>query len=265
MARGLSTTELEAEWLGLPKDFYSIYRWERVAGVGYTEWIAGRVAASLDGLRLVRDGLRARSFRVADHRGQIKLGTGIEQLTEKRLVRALFNTTVLPLLNRVIDYEVPLKDNDAAAHGDIDLLCTQPGVCLCVEAKKPLAGESILKAVLQAFTYTSLVATRKEAFLESFNLDPTLCLTPAVLTFASAKSGLQLAGLHQYPNLVGLIRLLDTRLTSQGNGPMRFFLVNNPDVELDRCLTTEAGRNGDVRAIFREGFALSIAERLLPV
>ncbi len=265
MARGLSTTQLEAEWHGLPKDFYSIYQWERVAGAGYTEWIAERVAASLDGLRLVTDGLRARSFRVADHRGQIKLGTGIEQLTEKRLVRAMFNAAELPLLGRVIDYEVPLKDDDAAAHGDIDLLCTPPGVCLCVEVKKPLAGESVLKAVLQAFTYTSLVATRKEAFLTSFGLDPTLCLTPAVLTFASAQSGRQLAALNRYPNLVGLIRLLDIRLTGQGNGRIRFFLVHNPDTELDRCLTTETRTNGDVRAIFREDFALSIAERLLQI
>lgn len=264
MARGLSSTELEAEWHGLPKDFYSIYQWERVAGVGYTEWIAGRVAATLDGVRLVTDGLRARSFRVADHRGQIKLGTGIEQMTEKRLVRAMFNATEIPLLGQVIDYEVPLKDNDAAAHGDIDLLCTQPGVCLCVEAKKPLAGESVLKAVLQAFTYTALVATRKQAFLTSFGLDPKLILTPAVLTFASAQSGRQLAALGQYPNLVGLIRLLNTRMTGQGAGPIRFFVVQNPDTELDRCLTTEAGTQRDVRAIFCENFTLSIAERLLP-
>ena len=45
---------------------------------------------------------------------------------------------------------------------------------------------------------------------------------------------------------------------------MRFFLVENPDTELDRCLTTEAGVKGDMRTIFREDFTLSVAERLLP-
>ncbi len=264
MARGLSRTELEAEWQGLPKDWYSIYQWERTAGVGYTEWIAEWIASSFEGIQLVTDGLRARSFRVADHRGQIKLGTGIEQLTEKRLVRAMFNAAELPLLGRVIDYEVPLKDDEAAAHGDIDLLCTQPDSCLCVEAKKPQAGESILKAVIQAYSYTSLVSTRREFFLESFALNRQLCLAPAVLTFASAQSGRQLTALGSYPRLLGLIGLLNARLAVEKVAAMRFFKVQNPDDELRSCLTTMEGTNGDVRAVFRDGFALSIVEHRLP-
>jgi hypothetical protein len=264
MARGLSKTELEAEWHGLPKDWYSIYQWKRVVGVSYTEWIAEQIASSFGGIRLVTDGLRARSFRVADHRGQITLRTGIEQLTEKRLVRAMFNAPELPLLGRVIDYEVPLKEDDEATHGDIDLLCTQPAACLCAEAKKPLAGESVLKAILQAFAYTSLVTTRKAAFLADFGLDPKLCLTPAVLTFASAQSGRQLAALSKYPKLSGLIRLLNARLRDEGAVAMRFFVVQNPDSQLKRCLVEKREANGDVKAVFRGGFALSISEQVIP-
>ena len=52
----------------------------------------------------------------------------------------MFNAAQLPPLGRVIDYEVPLKQHADAAHGDIDILCTQPHACLCVEAKKPGRG-----------------------------------------------------------------------------------------------------------------------------
>lgn len=264
MARGLTKSDLHAEWHLLSKNWYPIYQWERTAGVGYTEWIAEWIAASFEGIRLVTDGLRARSFRVSDHRGQIRLGTDIEQMTEKRLVRAMFNVAEPPLLGRVIDYEVPLKDDEDAAHGDIDLLCAQPGTCLCVEAKKPQAGESILKAVLQAFVYTSLVSTKKDLFLKSFGLEPLLCLTPAVLTFASAQSGRQLTALGRYPRLLELIGLLNARLAREKVAAMRFFMVQNLDDELKSCLMTKEGRKEEVRAVFRDGFALSIMEHRLP-
>lgn len=264
MARGLSKTDLEAEWQALPKNWYVTYQWERTSRAGYLEWIADWIMSSLPQIQLVADGLRSRSFRVTDHRGQIKLNTGINQLTEKRLVRAMFNLTQLPLLGRVIDYEVPLKDTDDAAHGDIDLLCVSPNICLCVEAKKPNAGESILKAILQAYVYTSLVSSKKQLFLSSFKLDPTLQLTPAILTFASAQSGRQLKEIGKYPCLLKLIENLNAKLAIDGIGPMRFFVVENPDNELVSCLTTTSEANGDVKAVFREGFALSIVEQTLP-
>ena len=265
MARGLTRTELEVEWLGLPKDWYSIYRWKRTVGVGYTEWLAEWIAASFEEIRLATDGLRARSFRVDDHRGQITLGTGIEQQTEKRLVRAMFNVVELPLLGRVIDYEVPLKDAQGADHGNIDLLCTQPGACLCVEAKKPMARESILKAVLQAYAYSLLVSTRRELFLNSFGLNPHLRLTPAVLSFASAQSGRQLMALSGYPRLLNLLDIMNARLAGERIAALRFFIVQNSADELKSCLTTKEGTNGDVKAVFRDGFALSIVEQRLPV
>lgn len=264
MARRLSKTEIKKEWQALPKSWYAIYQWERTSGAGYLEWIADWIVASFPHIKLVADGLRSRSFRVADHRGQIKLNTGINQLTEKRLVRAMFNSGSLPLLGKVIDYEVPLKDTDEAAHGDIDLLCTLADNCLCVEAKKPNAGASILKAILQAYAYTSLVSSKKQLFLSSFELASELVLTPAILTFANAQSGRQLKEMGKYPCLLKLIENLNATLAIDGIAPMRFFVVENPVSELASCLTTTTESNGDVKAIFREGFALSIVEQTLP-
>lgn len=263
MARGLSKTEIESEWRALPKNWYAIYQWERTSRAGYLEWTAEWIVKEFSQIQLVTDGLRSRTFRVADHRGQISLNTEIEQPTEKRIVRAMFNLGSLPVLGKVIDYEVPLKDTDEAAHGDIDLLCTLPDTCFCVEAKKPRASESILKAVLQAYAYTSLVSTKRNLFFESFQLVPQLRLTPAVLTFASAQSGRQLKEVTKYPQLLNLIRSLNGQLDKDKIAPIRFFIVENEDDELANCLTTTTQTNGDVKAVFRDGFTLSVVEEKL--
>lgn len=264
MARSLSKTEIEMEWQALPKNWYAIYQWERTKGAGYLEWIAEWIIAAFPQIQLLTDGLRSRAFRVEDHRGQIRLDSEIKQLTEKRLVRAMYNLGRLPVLGSVIDYEVPLKDTDDAAHGDIDLLCVSSGTCFCVEAKQPNAGESILKAILQAYAYTSLVSCKQQMFLSNFKLDSTLQFTPAVLTFASAQSGRQLKEIGKYPCLLNLIENLNAKLEIDGINPMRFFVVENPNHELASCLTTTTETNDDVKAVFRQGFALSIMEQPLP-
>lgn len=263
MVRGLPETDLNKEWQALPKNWYAIYQWRRTSKDGYTERIAQWIIESFTQIALATDGLRNRSFRADDHHGQITLSTGIEQLTEKRIVRAMFNAGEIPLLGKVIDYEVPLKDTADAKHGDIDLLCSVAERVFCIEAKHPKASESILKAVLQAYAYTSLVASKKLLFLSSFKLDSQSQLTPAILTFASAQSGQQLRQVGKYPHLLKLIGLLNDKLGRNGIAPIQFFVIENPDKELANCLTTTSNSRGHVKAVFCQGFELSIKEHPL--
>ena len=71
-------------------------------------------------------------------------------------------------------------------------------------------------------------------------------------------------GIGKYPRLLKLVEMLNAKLAIDGIGPMKFFVVENPKSELASCLTTTSETNGDVKAIFREGFALSIVEQTLP-
>ena len=258
----LDKTNLAEEWALLPKNWYSVYQWTRTSRPGYTEWIAEWIKTSIAGIRLEADGLRQRSFRVPAHRGQIKLQTDIKQLTEKRLLRAMFNLSKVPVMGKVVDYEIPLKETEDADHGDIDLLCSCSDSALCVEAKKPRASESVLKAILQAFVYTSLIATRREAFLKDFDLSPSLKLTPAVLTFASAQSGRQIRERKTHPHLLRLTSALNAKLAEKSISPLRFFLVENPDAELETCLRTTLEPNKDVKVVFCDGFTLKVSEYL---
>ncbi len=264
MARGLDNNTLMKMWASLPKDWYSIYQWKPACQSGYTEMISQWIDESFPTIRLVPDGLRQRSFRARNHRGQINLQTKIEQITEKRLLRAMFNLTELPKLGKVIDYEVPLKETNASRHGDIDILCVQSSSAICIEAKKPRANESVLKAILQAFTYTSLIAPCKSRFLTDFGLSATLQLTPGVLTFANTPSGRQLKTPAKWPRLFRLIRTLNSDLAEREVARMKFYVVENDDAELDNCLTTKTQPNGDVKAVFCDGLVLTINEYPLP-
>jgi hypothetical protein len=204
----------------------------------------------------VKDGLRERTFRTRDHSGQSELQTGIEQFTEKRYVRAIFNLRQMPPLGKIIDYEVPLKETRDAKHGDIDLLCLVSGAILCVEAKNPLECESILKAILQAFVYTSLAAIRHDQFLADFELPPTLLLTPAIMIGKESGSQLQWG---KYPHLGKLVRMLNTELAKSDAGAIRFFIIDNDKSEMKSCLTTVKQPNGD-QVIFTNGFRPNVVE-----
>jgi hypothetical protein len=167
----------------------------------------------------------------------------------------------MPILGTILDYEVHLKATEKAKHGKIDLLCRASEALLFVEAKQPRSTESILKAILQAFTYTSLVAIRRDAFLAEFELLQNLLLTPAILTFADAKSGRQLRkSWYMYPHLDSLVRMLNTKLAKSGAGEIRFFIIDNDKSEVNSCLVTEAQSNGYQKVIFTNGFTPNVSE-----
>jgi len=250
----LAAMLIACEFTALPKNWYSIYQWGRTARVGYGEWVASLILSRLDQINLVLTDFRQSGFRVGDHRGQLQLQTDIAQFTEKRFCRAMFNRSQVPLLGRVIDYEVPLKGTQNAPHGDIDLLSADNGKALLIEAKKPGTNESVLKAILEAFAYSSLVATVRSTFLQEFSLPQSSELVPVVLTFPSASSGRQLAGIDRLPRLRRLIVGLNHRLGQQGIAPLRFLIVDNEQAELDACLMTRQDPNGDVKVVFRNGF-----------
>lgn len=116
---------------------------------------------------------------------------------------------------------------------------------------KPMASESILKSVLQAYAYTPLISTIRNLFLTSFHLDSQLRIKPAVLTFGSAQSGRLLKELDKCLHLPKLVETLNDQLAKIEVFPMRFFVVENPDDLLATFPTTTTEANGDVKAAFR--------------
>jgi len=100
----------------------------------------------------------------------------------------------------VLDYEVPLKEKQSSDHGDIDVLCWNGDGLLITEVKAYNSKHSLLKAILQAFTYTSLVTTAKARFTRSFKAPDETKLIPAVLVFENADEGANLRAIDRYPS-----------------------------------------------------------------
>ncbi|WP_199590142.1 alpha/beta fold hydrolase [Bremerella cremea] len=256
----LRTMLMACEFASLSKNWYTIYQWGRTARVGYTEVMSSLMLAWYSQISLVESNLRQSNFRLEDHRGQAKLQTDIAQFTEKRFCRALYNRSNVSQLGKVIDYEVPLKGTQGAPHGDIDLLAEATGEVLLIEAKKPESNESILKAILEAFVYSSLVSTVRQTFLHEFSLPSNLIVVPVVLTFRVAASGRQLDNIQAFPRLRRLVRELNQSLAERAVEPLRFLFVENEQDELSTCLTTIQESNGDVKVVFRDGFVPRITE-----
>ena len=258
-----SEDALRQEWERLPKDWYRVYQSESLKAASYSEkYFARWILEEFDGIALNTGDLRKAGFKVSDHHGQAQVQAQTQGLdmTEKRLVRALFNAARLPPLGSMLDYEVPLKGTEAAPHGDIDLLTHDASSLLLIEAKQGGSSESLLKAALQAYTYSSLVAHVKARFVGCYGMGESVKLTPAVLTFGTAASGKQLAELDRQPNTRALILRLNQELAAKSLSGMRFFVCGDDLATCARCLTTAACGKGWPKIMFREGFSPSICE-----
>jgi len=263
MPRGKSTADLQQEWAALPRDWFSAYQWPALGVSAYAEQVAALILQDYGRIVLNVQGLRQSSYKMPFHHGQCDLQTTVAQFTEKRFVRAMYNLHETELLGKMLDYEVPLKAYRTALHGDVDLLSLDGKSLLIIEVKQHHSRESILKALLQAYTYARLVQEMKASFTQSFELDESVELVPTVLTFGTAEAGRQLNSLAQYPNTTALLSCLNRDLLGFGLGQMRAYLCTDGGAALDTCLTATPSDLGGCIVRFREGFVPQF-RRVLP-
>lgn len=255
-----NTKQLLEELSILKKDWFSVYNWKSLARKGYSEKIAKLLLDEFEGIKISYAGLRKNSFRLDSHHGQCQLATDISQHVEKRFCRALFNLKELPLLGKIVDYEVPFKEKNESKHGDIDLLSYKDGKLFVVEAKKIGSSESILKAILEAYVYSKLVYAAKKTFYADFEIDPGVTIKPAVLTFVNSTSGQQLIKMAQYPNIKALIDKINHDLAKAGIEKIGFFLITNPDDDIKFSLEARPFNDKCKMIIFKNGFKLELKE-----
>lgn len=244
----------------LKKDWFSVYNWKSLARKGYSEKIAKLLFKNFGEIQIDCAGLRKNSFRLNSHHGQCQLSTDISQHVEKRFCRALFNLKELPLLGKILDYEVPFKEKSESKHGDIDLLSYKDGKLFVIEAKKIGSSESILKAILEAYVYSKLVYAAKKTFYADFKIDSGVTIKPVVLTFVNSTSGQQLMGIAQYPNIKALIDKINNNLIKTGIEKIGFFLITNPDDDIKFSLEARPFNDKCKMIVFKNGFKPEIKE-----
>lgn len=147
-------------------------------------------AAILEGdhiekLREIRTIRREKPYFNESHNGETPRGSSNRE--EERTALNMYGK-VYPEIGRVVDYQLPLKNSRAdRGVGKIDLLSYRESdnALLILELKRRDTKETLLRAVLEIFTYSRQVCSEKliSEFNAKFVADRDPEIKPAVLLF----------------------------------------------------------------------------------
>ncbi|NEX01774.1 hypothetical protein SAMN04487829_1380 [Pseudobutyrivibrio sp. NOR37] len=149
-----------------------------------SEVIAKVVNKNIEKLRSIRFITRQASYKVVNHNAEITLTNQEEKNLAKILLKQSKIKNGFDLIGAIEDYEVPLKNSNAdIGIGKIDLLAINEAdkVVYILELKKKDSKETMLRCVLEAYTYSKIVD--KDKLFKDFNIPSDYKLLPAPLVF----------------------------------------------------------------------------------
>ena len=141
----------------------------------YTEIIAKWLLDNIELFNDIKMISRENSYKVDSHDGKIK--NEKSEREEEIIAMKLFDFSqnqgkVFDIIGKIIDYQTPLKDVQTDKAGKIDLLAynekENPKTLRILELKKLDSKETMLRCVLEAYTYLKVVDKAK--LLKDFGL-----------------------------------------------------------------------------------------------
>ena len=86
-----------------------------------------------------------------------------ERESEKVLAKRMRDQEDWPILGKIIDYQIPLKNKQTDESGEIDLLAydEKRNVVRILELKRPDSNETMLRCALEGYTYSKIVDKKK--------------------------------------------------------------------------------------------------------
>jgi len=151
---------------------------------------------------------------------------------EKLLAIALFNSNETYCLGKMLDYEVPLKEKQSDKYGRIDLVSKDDNkqsiklIELKIKAKNE-NDETLLRALLEVYTYYKLIKDSFDKFLKDYELSSNKYkrFQPVILTDREALSGKTLSNIKKHPHVQALISKMNDEIGIQIEG----YLYNYPN------------------------------------
>ena len=132
----------------------------------YTEVVAEWVLKNIYLFDYIKPITREKSYKVDSHDGIIKNEESKRE--EEKIAMKLFDLSqnqrkVFDVIGKIIDYQTPLKDIQTDKAGKIDLLAYNKNekTLRILELKKPDSKETMLRCVLEAYTYLKIVDKAK--------------------------------------------------------------------------------------------------------
>ena len=141
----------------------------------YTEIIAKWLLDNIELFNDIKMISRENSYKVDSHDGKIK--NEKSEREEEIIAMKLFDFSqnqgkVFDIIGKIIDYQTPLKNVQTDKAGKIDLLAynekENPKTLRILELKRPDSNETMLRCVLEAYTYLKVVDKAK--LLKDFGL-----------------------------------------------------------------------------------------------
>ena len=139
----------------------------------YTEIIAEWLLNNIKLFDEIKPITREKNYKVKTHDGKIKNEKSNRE--EEIIAMKLFELSqnqgkVFDIIGKIIDYQTPLKNIRADKAGKIDLLAynEEEKILRILELKKPDSEETMLRCVLEAYTYLKVVD--KDKLLKDFGL-----------------------------------------------------------------------------------------------
>lgn len=137
----------------------------------YNEVIAEFVLENLDAfISGIKSIYRKATYKIGSHTGE-KIPN--DRRLEEKIAVEMFNMSksgkTFEHIGKIIDYQTPLKNVATDEIGKIDLLSYDEKTLRILELKKPDSDETMLRCVLEGFTYMQTIKD-KTKFLEDFDL-----------------------------------------------------------------------------------------------
>ncbi len=113
------------------------------------------------------------SYYTKGHNGKIENYTNrIEEIIAKKLFQECQDDKEIAGIGHIFDYQVPLKNQKANKEdnngvGKIDLVSIDKGNIRIIELKAPKAEDTLLRCILEAYTYSKQIS--QEKFINDFN------------------------------------------------------------------------------------------------
>ena len=176
----------------------------------YTEVVASflceRIEDYRNGIKCIS---RNSTYKTEGHNGVYDPASNRE---EEKLAMQMFVQSrdhgPFPLIGKIEDYQTPLKSIRADDAGKIDLLAHDGHVLRILELKKPDSKETMLRCVLEGFTYMKTADCDK--LISDYGYDPTAVIVEASpFVFYNGEQHKEMS--QQRPYLQKLMTLLNSK------------------------------------------------------
>lgn len=171
----------------------------------YTEIVCGWLLENLELLNAIPTITRKKGYFTKTHDGVIR--NIKSNRDEEMIAMKMFNQSVINNLGKILDYQTPLKNKSSDKVGKIDLLSYDGDTLRILELKKPDSDETMLRCVIEGYTYLKTVDTKR--LLQDFNLPQDTKIEANPFVFAGSIAYNEMA--EDRPNLKNLIKSLNCK------------------------------------------------------